>query len=223
MPVHGFRLMNVAIVIPARNEERTIADVISSARTYGDVIVVDDGSDDGTYEIAIQHGATVLKHVVNLGKGAALKTGCEYALMNGASSIVTIDADAQHDPKLIPTFLMRIKNCDIVFGYRMFSQAMPFVFRFGNRFINLCARILYGVDLRDTQCGYRCFTSDAYQKIRWRSYDYAVESEMITHVGRRKMRYAQVPVRTIYLDRNKGTTILDGIKIVAKMLWWRVN
>jgi hypothetical protein len=100
---------------------------------------------------------------------------------------------------------------------------MPTVFRFGNLVINKMAELLYHIRLHDTQCGYRAFTAAAYKKIRWRSYDYSVESEMIARVGKRRLRYTQTPIKTVYQDRYKGTTIFDGIKIVIKMMWWKVS
>src|SRR3989344_5319417 len=92
------RSNHIAIIIPARNEEKTIAAVISGAKKYGRVIVVDDGSTDSTAAEAQKTGAIVLQHIVNLGKGCALKTGCDYAVREYSKKIVVIDADAQHDP-----------------------------------------------------------------------------------------------------------------------------
>jgi glycosyltransferase involved in cell wall biosynthesis len=102
--------MDIAVIIPAKNESKTITAVIWDAKKYGTPIVIDDGSDDKTAQSAVEAGAIVLRHVVNMGKGAALKTGCDYAIKNGASEMVMIDADAQHDPKLIPTFLQLLKG-----------------------------------------------------------------------------------------------------------------
>jgi hypothetical protein len=116
-----------------------------------------------------------------------------------------------------------LKSHDIVFGYRIFSRTMPAILRFGNRFINSTVAFLYGISLNDTQCGYRAFTSETYKKLRWAATDYSVESEMVSRTGRKRLRYAQVPIKTVYLDSYKGTTVLDGIKIVLKMLWWRVH
>jgi len=132
-----------------------------------------------------------------------------------------IDADGQHDPAEIPHFLKALDGADIVFGYRATNKSMPFVFRFGNSFINYVVFLIYGVKLRDTQCGYRAFTADAYRKIRWKARDYSMESEMIANAGKKKLAYAQVPIRTIYADRYKGTTVLDGIRIVFRILGWR--
>ena len=214
----------VFAVIPAHNEEKHIGDVVRQAKKYVDnAVVVDDGSRDGTVEEAKKSGAIVLKHLVNLGKGAALKTGCDYAIKNKADIIVAIDADAQHNPKEIPKFIGAVKMHDVAIGYRKLNMSMPFILRFGNWFINKTIRFLYGVKIKDSQCGYRAFTSEAYKKLRWKASDYSMESEMIAKIGKRRLSYAEVPIETIYSDKYKGTTILDGIKIVFNLLLWRLN
>ncbi|HLC75332.1 MAG TPA: glycosyltransferase family 2 protein [Candidatus Nanoarchaeia archaeon] len=215
--------MGVVIVIPARNEASTIASVVHGALCHGSVAVVDDGSTDATTAEAETAGAVVLQHVVNLGKGCALKTGCDYALMEGADRIVVLDADAQHDPAQIPDFLNALKTHDIVFGYRTFTADMPGILRFGNKFISRMTTTLYGISLRDTQCGYRAFTADAYKKLRWRAQDYSVESEMISNTGKQGLRYTEISIPTVYHNKYKGTTVLDGIRIVLKMIWWKVS
>ncbi len=213
---------NIWAIIPGYNEARHIGDVISEVKKYcKNIVVVDDGSKDKTYEIASSKGVTVLRHVINLGKGAALRTGCDYALERGADILIAIDSDGQHEPKEITGFLKKLEGKDIVFGYREFSKHMPFIFRFGNRSINLITKLLYGIDLQDTQCGYRAFRSSAYKKIRWDSSDYAMESEMIANAGKHKLRHAEHKIRTIYANRYKGTTVMDGIKIVINMVLWR--
>lgn len=210
-------------VIPAYNEEKSIGRIVKRTKKYVDnVAVVDDGSKDKTKEIAERAGAVVLRHVVNLGKGATLKTGCDYAAKKNAEFIVVLDADAQHDPDDIPRFIEKLKKCDIVFGYRKLSSKMPFVLRFGNWFISRTVRFLYKIDLIDTQSGFRAFSRKAYNKIRWNASDYSMESEMISRAGKQRLKYVQIPISTIYSDRYKGTTIIDGIKIVMNMFWWRL-
>ena len=214
----------VFAVIPAHNEEKHIGEVVRQAKKYVDnAVVVDDGSRDGTVEEAKKSGAIVLKHLVNLGKGAALKTGCDYAIKNKADIIVAIDADAQHNPKEILKFIGAVKMHDVAIGYRKLNKSMPFILRFGNWFINKTIRFLYGVKIKDSQCGYRAFTSKAYRKLRWKASDYSMESEMIAKIGKHRLSYAEVPIETIYSDKYKGTTILDGIKIVFNLLLWRLN
>ncbi len=210
-------------VIPARNEERNISKVVRNAKKHaGCVVLVDDGSADNTALFGGKAGALVLRHVVNLGKGAALKTGCDFAVKKGARFIVVLDADAQHNPEDIPRFAQKLEKYDIVFGHRKPSSKMPFIFRFGNRFISAATKFLYGISLNDTQCGFRAFSKEAYRKIRWNAVDYSMESEMIARAGRQRLKYVQIPIQTIYSDRYKGTTVLDGMKIVLNMVWWRL-
>jgi glycosyltransferase involved in cell wall biosynthesis len=211
-------------VIPAYNEEKSIRNIINETKKYvSNIIVVDDGSKDNTFEDAKKQGVIVLKHIINLGKGAALKTGCDYAIRHGASKIIVLDADAQHEPSQIPDFLNELKDADVVLGYRKLSKDMPFVLKLGNWFINRMTKLLYGIKLHDTQCGYRAFTSRAYKKIRWRASNYSMESEMVANIGKRGLRYREVPIKTIYTDKYKGTTIMDGIKIVCNLFWWRLS
>lgn len=212
------------IVIPAYNESRNIATVLRKVRNYAtNIIVVDDGSRDRTSAVARKQGVTVLRHIINLGKGAALKTGCEYALLQGAERIVVMDADGQHDPAEISRFLSGLRSADVVLGYRQLNRRMPLIFRCGNGFINLVTFLLFRIRIRDTQCGFRAFTRKAYGKLRWNAPDYSMESEMVANVGKFQLRYVEVPIRTIYADRYKGTTILDGVRIVFDMVLWRLR
>ena len=79
------------------------------------------------------------------------------------------------------------------------------------------------VSLSDTQSGYRAMTARAYRKIRWRSRSYSVESEMVANTGRKRLKYKEIKIKTIYSDKYKGTTVIDGVKIVLNMLWWRIS
>lgn len=216
--------MNTFVIIPAHDEEKHLSAVIRKTKIYSkNIIVVDDGSKDNTSDVAKKEGVVVLKHIVNLGKGAALKTGADYAVSNGADILVFMDSDGQHDPKEISEFLKNLKGNDIVFGSRRRTKVMPFVFKFGNWFISFLSSLLFGVKLHDTQSGYRTMTADAYKKVRWTARDYSVESEMISLVGKKKLRYKEIFIKTIYSDKYKGTTVLDGVKIVLNMIWWRLT
>ena len=213
---------NIWAVIPAYNEGKDIAGIIKKTKKYVDnVVVVDDGSNDNTSEVSEKSKASVLSHIVNLGKGAALKTGCDYAVKRGAKYIITLDADAQHNPENIPRFIEKLGKYDIVFSYRKASRKMPSVLRFGNWFISNVVEFLYDVSLNDTQCGFRAFSKYAYKKIRWNASDYSMESEIISRAGKQKLKYVQIPIETIYSDKYKGTTVIDGVKIVLNMFWWK--
>ncbi|HLD43219.1 MAG TPA: glycosyltransferase family 2 protein [Candidatus Nanoarchaeia archaeon] len=214
--------MRPFVIIPAYNEAKHLGDVIARTKKFcKDIIVVDDGSRDETSAVCRAANVVVLAHIVNLGKGAALKTGCDFAVSRGADILIALDADGQHDPEEIPHFLAGLQEGNsIVFGIRQFNHAMPLVLRFGNMAISLCANLLYHVSLPDTQCGYRAFTKEAYAKIRWSSSDYSMESEMIAKAGRQRLKYSQIPIKTVYSDKYKGTTVLDGIRIVINMVFW---
>jgi len=216
---------DIWVIIPAYNEGKHVGDVIDRTKKHiQNIIVVDDGSKDNTVEIAKKKGVIVLEHLLNMGKGTALKTGCEFALSKGAKIIIAVDADGQHDPVEIPNFINAVKEGnDIVFGYRKMSKAMPLVTKFGNWFISRMVWLLFEINLKDTQCGYRAFTADAYKKMLWEAKDYDVESEMIVKVGKNKLKYKEIPIQTIYSDIYKGTTVMDGIKIVSKMIWWKIT
>ena len=217
-------LNKVWVIIPAYNEEKHIERVIKNTKNFAkNILIVDDGSNDKTSIIAEKSGAFVLKHIVNLGKGAALKTGCEYAVKNGAEKIVVLDADGQHDPKEIPNFIKTLNKVDIVFGYRRLNKNMPFVFRYGNWFIFFMTKLLFGLKIVDTQCGYRSFTANAYNKIKWNAVDYSMESEMIANTGNAHLKCSQIPIETIYSDKYKGTSVIDGVRIVLNMVWWKLS
>jgi len=215
--------MNTVAVIPARDESKTIGALISQIKKYvDDIIVVDDGSRDDTSGAAEKAGAIVARHAINLGKGAALKTGCDLALKLKAKNIIVMDADGQHKPSDIPKFIEKLKNYDIVIGYRKYGGAMPLMFQLGNRSIELASLILFGLHVRDTQCGFRAFRTSVYPRLRWKSVDYSVESEMIAKISKKRLKFTQILIETIYGDKYKGTTIIDGMKIVFNMIRWRV-
>ncbi len=219
-------MKEIFAVVPAYNEEKHISQLLKKLKKYipkENIVVVDDGSRDKTYILARKNNVNVLRHIVNMGKGAALKTGCDFAIKQNAKKIIAIDADLQHDPKEIPRFLRTLNNTDIVFGYRKLDKKMPFILRFGNWFISKSVKLLYNINLRDTQCGYRAFTVDAYKKIRWRALDYSMESEMIANIGKKHLRYKEIPIETIYSDKYKGTTVIDGIKIIFNMILWKIK
>lgn len=217
------KLNNHFVIIPAYNEGKNLGPVLLEVKKHAqNIVVVDDGSNDNTFQKAQEAEVLVLRHRTNLGKGAALKTGCEYALQQGAQRIIVMDADGQHNPAEIPSFLNALEQHEIVFGTRTVPQSMPLVMLFGNTILSGTLRRLYGIQTKDTQCGYRAFTASAYPKLQWDALDYYVETEMVVRAGKGKLKYAEIPIRTIYSDKYKGTTILDGFSIMAKMLSWRL-
>ena len=98
---------------------------------------------------------------------------------------------------------------------------MPFILKIGNNFINYIIGLLFHMKIRDSQCGYRAFRICVYRRIRWIAQDYSMESEMIANVSKHRLKYEQIQIPTLYQDNYKGTTILDGLRIVYYILkWW---
>jgi len=169
--------MKTVVVIPAFNEGSRIKHVLLKSSKYVDnVVVVDDGSTDNTFEVSsgIAENIITLRHKINLGKGAAMKTGCEVAIKIGADIIILMDADGQHKPEDIPRFIESIKNekNDIVFGSRKIGKDMPLVMMLGNKFLSIAASFLFKIYIADTQSGFRAMRADVYPKIKWNSARY---------------------------------------------------
>jgi len=216
---------DVWIILAAYNEQDRIKSVLDAVKKHAKhIIVVDDGSKDGTADIVRKcKGVTLLQHKRNLGKGSAVRSGCDFAVKQGANILVLMDSDGQHDARNIPRFIKTMKDVDVVFGYRTERSQMPLLYKFGNWFLTMYTFLLFGSRIKDTQGGFRSMTSDAYKKIRWHATRYEMETEMIAHAAKHKLKYRQIPIKTIYHDAYKGTSVSDGFKICWHMLKWRLG
>lgn len=213
------------VIIPAFNEEERIGRVIRGVKKYTqNIIVVDDSSTDKTGEVAKKEKAVVLRHRINLGKGAAMKTGVEMAFSLGVETVVLMDADGQHDPKHIPDFLAKLdEDHDIVFGSRNLSFGVPLVRFLGNKFGSILISLIFGIYRSDLLCGFMAFTKKTYPKIKWDSSRYGVETEIVARTGKNKLKYTEIPIETIYIDKYKGVTILDAIGILFNIPRWLIS
>ena len=211
------------MVIPAYNEGPRLAALLPQvARQVAlpRVVVVDDGSRAPVARADVGE-AHLLRHAVNLGKGMALRTGCEHALRRGARAIVLMDGDGQHDPREIPRLLDALAEADIAFGARELGWRVPWVRLLGNRVLNGSTRALFGLELRDIWCGFRAFRAEAFPAIAWTASDYAADVEMAVRAGRARLRRREVPVGAIYHDAWKGVTVLDGLRLLVQLVGWR--
>jgi glycosyltransferase involved in cell wall biosynthesis len=213
------------VVIPAYNEAERIGPVLRGVKKFTkNILVVDDGSKDKTSEIAKKAGVRVLRHRLNLGKGAAMKTGVESAFDLGAEAIILLDADGQHDPKHLHEFLEKLnQGSEIVFGSRNLSFGVPLVRYLGNKFGSVLISLVFGIYRSDLLCGYMAFTKKAYQKIKWDSRRYGVETEIVARTGKNELKYSEIPIETIYKDKYKGVTILDAIGILFNIPRWLIS
>ncbi|MCW4032692.1 MAG: glycosyltransferase family 2 protein [Candidatus Bathyarchaeota archaeon] len=216
--------MKIACVIPAFNEEHTIKKVTKQASKFCEpIIVVDDGSFDRTANRALEVGAYVISHLLNLGTGAAISTGIKIALDGGANIIITMDGDGQHDPNDIPSLLepILLEKADVTIGSRFLGniECMPFHKRIGNRILSILNSILFNEKFTDTQSGFRAYSRDVFASILHESSDYSWASEMLIHIIRSKFKCIEVPIKTIYIkERSRGTSIIDGLRIFLRIL-----
>lgn len=218
-------MKNIFAVIPAYNEGKRVKKVIEETRRYVDkVILVNDHSKDDTSSVAKSAGAFVVDLTTNMGVGFATRIGCDIAVRNGADTIVTLDADGQHDPADIPKLLDAVKEgYDVVFGSRHRNKTMPFYKRIGNYGLSLIARLLFQVNVHDSQTGFHAFSKEVYDKIRWESTKYGMVSEFVSSISKHKLRYKEVGVKTIYVGKKDGMRKRDAIKAVISMLSWRLK
>ncbi|HEX6082992.1 MAG TPA: glycosyltransferase family 2 protein [Thermoanaerobaculia bacterium] len=208
--------MKVLALIPALNAERTLPKIVEETRRQLEpVIVIDDGSSDRTGDVARAAGATVLRHDVNRGKGAALKTGFAWALANGYDGVITLDADGQHLPSEIPKFLAA--RGDLIIGGRdhLFQHMLPRR-RNANRFSAWCISKCAGVRVPDSQSGFRFYSSGLLRALQLRADGFDMESEVIVRAGRRGFRILTIPIDLGFVDgisTSHYKPLLDTLRI----------
>ena len=211
--------LKTCILIPAFKEESRIVAVVREVRDYcPDVVVIDDGSPDETAKAAADAGATVLSHVHNQGKGAALQTGFDHARDKGYDLAITLDADGQHAPSDIPAFLAAYErtHSPVLVGNRMGDlAAMPWLRRVVNRFMSdLLSRVM-GQHVPDTQCGYRLYHRSAFPTGPYDAHSqrFAAESEILLRLALQGRKIGAVAIQTIYGDeKSKVNPLTDTFR-----------
>ncbi len=192
------------ILIPAMNEARSVAEVVTGCLEWKlPVVVVDDGSSDSTVEEAERAGAQVISHPKNMGKGRAFWTGFNHAKEHGFEAVITLDGDGQHDPKEIGLFIdeFRRGEADIVLGSRMRNtKTMPLLRRFSNRSTSFIISKITGCLITDSQSGFRLITVHAWFTVNPRTSSFDTESELLITGGQQGLVIHEVPIRTIYGD-----------------------
>lgn len=177
-------MAKVCAVIPAFNEERTIAKVVRGVRKYVDeVFVIDDSSDDRTVEMAKEAGAKVVRHKINRGVGAAQRTGYRIALMEGYDIVVQIDADGQHNPDFVPVMVDKVLGgADIVIASRFMNESYrnySFTRRAGIIFFTKFVSVFGGVEITDVTSGFRAYSRKALEVLgRLPDRNWAVEQTL---------------------------------------------
>lgn len=221
--IHGHT--GVVFIIPAYNEGSSIVQVIKAIPEKFKVVCVDDGSrDDTASQIATTHAALV-RHPINMGQGAALQTGIDYALQDEANQyFVTFDADGQHRIEDVEVMLDEIKKgqVDIVMGSRFLGKTINMtcskrmVLKAAVQFSNITS----GVKLTDTHNGLRVFNRKVASEMNLKMPDFAHASEIVDKIGKLGWRYVELPVTIIYTDysRKKGQSLVNAINIAFDVI-----
>ncbi len=222
--------MNHLIIVPAYNEGKvifaTLTNLKNTLKHSGnfDIVVVDDGSVDNTYQEVQKARVVALQHKLNRGLGGALSTGLEYAKRGGYDIAVTFDADGQHSPTDIAKAIAPLKKnkADVVIGTRTLSKKgqMPFDRQIISWISNAITWILFGIWTTDSQSGFRAFSKKALQLIEIKTQQMEVSSEFFAEIKRHNLRLAEVPITVIYTSysRNKGQSNLNAFNILGKLL-----
>jgi glycosyltransferase involved in cell wall biosynthesis len=212
----------VIAIIPALNAERTLAAVVTATRAQiAQVVVIDDGSTDRTSDVARGAGAIVLRHEVNRGKGAALKTGFAYALERNSEAVITLDADGQHLPGEIAKFIAEWEksHADLIIGGRahLFQHMLPRR-RNANRFSAWCISKAAGVPVADSQSGFRLYSASLLRALQLHTDGFDMESEVIVRAGRRGMRIVSIPIDLGFVD-GIATSHYKPLKDTLRIAW----
>ena len=212
----------IIVGMPAYNEEKYIGSVILKARQYADeVIVIDDGSSDGTAKVAKLAGATVVQHKENKGYGAAIQSILAQARARNPDILVLLDADSQHDPAEISSLTKAIsEGYDLAVGSRKLRrQDIPAYRQIGQKVISYFTRILSGSRLSDTESGFRAFSRKAIAVLEPKEKGMAVSAETISQATAKGLKIAEVPISAIYTkDGSTLNPVKHGLGVLNRVL-----
>jgi glycosyltransferase involved in cell wall biosynthesis len=213
------------IVMPAYNEAKNIAPVIKSIKKLGfnNILVVDDGSIDNTNKIAKSLETIVIKHPINLGLGAALRTGFAWAIKSGKFKyILTLDSDGQHKPQDVKRIAQKILDSpDLVIGIRsFFKPAVPIERSIINLLADLYTFLFTGKYIQDTQSGLRCFKNKALKSFQLSSIGYSISSEIIIEANRKNLSFDKIKIDAAYTKQSlkKGQSLKNSFKVIKSLL-----
>jgi polyprenyl-phospho-N-acetylgalactosaminyl synthase len=220
----------VYIIIPSFNEATVLKKTVGDLRDYNyHIVIVDDGSSDATENALKGLGTNYLKHQVNLGQGAALQTGIQYALQKGAAYLVTFDADGQHCAADIENALLFLKTnrLDVVFGSRFLVTSKTNVPLSKRMLLQLGRMVNFfatGVLLSDAHNGFRVFNRKAAAALKITEDGMSHATEILWQVKRGKLHFAEYPVTVVYTSysRQKGQKLMHSFKVLQDILLHKI-
>jgi len=210
----------VIVALPAYNEEKYIADIVHKALKYTDtVVVIDDGSTDGTAWRAVDAGAKLIQHGTNKGYGSAIQSILVQARYTNFDALVIIDADTQHDTADIPALVQAIHDgYDLAIGFRKGSD-VPAYRRLGGTVLSIFTSILSTVYVKDSQCGFRAYSKKAVELINPKETGMAISSEIISEATKHELRIVEIPIAVRYTaDSSTHNPIKQGFYTLWRVL-----
>ncbi len=229
----GKQKEKIFVIVPAFNEEKMISGVIADLKKYGfsGIVVVDDHSKDQTRAKAEQEGeesasgVMVLHHIANRGQGAALKTGIDFALQQGAKILVTFDSDGQHQAKDLSKMIAEVESgaYDIVIGSRFLEGSSTQIPWFRKLILKgglVFLWMMYGLKLSDAQNGLRVMNRKTAEQIEMKEDRMEHATEILTEIQKKQLRFKEVPVDVKYTDYSqmKGQSSLNSVKIAFNLM-----
>ncbi len=221
-------MLHICVVVPVYYEASVIPEVVEELRQAGTftIIVVDDGSRDNSFGVAKDLGVVAIRHKINRGKGAAVKTGIEVAKRLNADIVITMDGDGQHNPLDIAALVEPIAagGCDVVLGSRLMDhEGMPVIKIIANKVGNVFTWVFYGIFVSDSQSGFRAFSRYSIQVIDTKADKYEYDSKVIREMKNNRLKFAEVPVQVRYTEYSMGKKhkqgFVNGLKTLGRMIW----
>jgi glycosyltransferase involved in cell wall biosynthesis len=218
----------ILVVIPAYNVAGTLAELVGRIRLHRqpvDMLVIDDGSSDGTPVVAREAGSMTISHPTNRGKGAALRTGFEYAVRHDYDAVITLDGDLQHDPAEIDRFIAAWSGNDtLLVGARALNRSMPLPRRISNSLSSFLTSVFCATRIVDSQSGYRLIPVTLLRRAAFVSSQFELEAEVLIKAAKLGFRIEFLPVRTIYHSGkswiNPFSDTIRFLKMLLQSLFW---
>jgi len=217
-------------IIPAYNEEEVISSVLKEVKKQVDeIILIDDGSEDKTAELAAQEGVFVLRHLINRGQGASLKTGIDFVLKRGRGDIIiTFDADGQHQASEIKEIIDPIikGECQVALGSRFLDKKseIPIFRKFILKTATFFSRFFLKLKITDVHNGFRAFSKEAISLIEIQQDGMAHASEILSEIKKHNLKFKEVPVTieyTVY-SKSKGQSSWNAFKILWDLILQKI-
>ena len=222
------KIKDVFVIIPVFNEERMIGTVVDTLKKkFTNIICVDDGSSDKSLDIIKSKNIHTLKHLVNLGQGASLQTGIDFAILNGAKFFLTFDSDGQHNLKDSIQMIRLIKktNLDIILGSRFLNnqhqKKIPYLRKLLLKIAIKLSNFFSDVNLTDTHNGLRVFNLRFAKKLKIKLNRMSHPSDILKNISKNKFKFKEYPSKIVYSDYSisKGQKNINSFNILFDMIF----